>query len=381
MKSRRLQIMITGCLILVFALVTLAAACAKPAPSAPTTVTATTTETATVTKTASVKPITLKFSMWSAPGSAFDKCCMWPLDQIEQRSGGRVTWETYYLGNLIAAAEEIEGVGKGIADTAVLFCPMNRQASLLAGVCTCPGVPTSTGDFVADSHTYANKLWEMGKTSSECQDQFTQKGVKLAWVNGGIPRYILVGKGKPALTCPEDFKGHKVRALGDEGAIVEYFGGAAVGLSSKEEYEGLARGIVDYCVDNPVGAVPWRLEEVTDYWVPCVMGWASYFTIMNLETWNKLPDDIKAIFEEVAEETPDAAMKILADAGEPVAEKKFAEAGVEKLPWPDSEQAKIDQAAAPLAKKWAEQQEANGLPGKAVLNQWAKIWGREPYFK
>jgi len=111
-----------------------------------------------------------------------------------------------------------------------------------------------------------------------------------------------------------------------------------------------------------------------------VMGWASYFTIINLDTWNSLPPDIQKVFEEVAEENPDKFTQILVGEGEPAAEKVFEEAGVVKLDWPPEEQAKIDAAAAPLAKKWALDAEKRDLPGKAVLNQWFTLWGREPAF-
>jgi len=327
---------------------------------------------------ATAAPIKIKWACWSAPGSAFAKGCTWPLREIEKRTNGKVKFEEYFLGTLVPGTQEIQGVGKRIADMAVLFCPMNRNASLLAGVSTCPGVPTSTGDIVADSHMYANKLWEMGKTSKEVQDEFTKRNIKLAMVQGGVPRCLL--SAKIPFTKPEDFKGRRTRALGDEAKIIESFGGAGVGLTSAEEYEGLSRGIVDFCVDLPVGAVPWKLHEVIKYWVPMVMGWASYFTVINLDTWNSLPPDVQKVFEEVAEGYPDKFTEILVDQGEPAAEKVFEEAGVVKLDWPPEQQAKIDAAAAPFAKKWALDAEKRGSQGKTVLNQWFRVWGREPVF-
>jgi len=143
---------------------------------------------------ATAAPIKIKWANWSAPGSPFAKGCTWPLREIEKRTNGRVKFEEYFLGTLVPGTQEIQGVGKRIADMAVLFCPMNRNASLLAGVSTCPGVPTSTGDIVADSRKYANKLWEMGKTSKEVQDEFTKRNLKLAMVQGGVPRCLLSAK-------------------------------------------------------------------------------------------------------------------------------------------------------------------------------------------
>jgi len=320
----------------------------------------------------------LKWSCWSAPGSPFAKASTWPLREVEKRTNGRVKFEEYYLGTLVPGTQEISGVGKRMADTAVLFCPMNRETSLLAGVVTAPGVPVTTGDVTKDCYAMARNMHKMAKTSIEIQEDFAKKNLRLLWAQGGMPRSLLCAK--IPFKKVDDFKGRKTRALGDEAKMVKHFGGAAVGLTSAEEYEGLSRGIVDFCVDNPVGALPWKLQEVTKYWTPMVIGYATFFNIMNLDTWKALPKDIQQIFLDVAEEFPDKFTEIYAVDGHPYALKVFKEAGVTFLEWPKEEQAKLDAAATPLAKEWAEGVEKRGLPGKKVLNQWAEVWGRKPVF-
>lgn len=321
---------------------------------------------------------TLKWACWSVPGSPFAKASTWPLREIEKRTNGRVKFEEYYLGTLIPASQEVSGVSKKIADTAVLFCPLNRKTSLLAGIVTAPGVPVSSGDVIKDCYAMARNMHKLATTSKEIQEDFAKKNVKLLWAQGGMPRSLLCAK--IPFTKVTDFKGRKTRALGDEGRIVKHFGGAAVGLSSAEEYEGLSRGIVDFCVDNPTGAIPWKLEEVTKYWTPMVIGYATFFQIMNVDTWKALPKDIQQVFLKVAEEFPDKFTEIYGVQGHPYALKVFADAGVKTLEWPKQEQAKIDAAAAPMAKEWALGAEKRGVPAKKAVNQWAEIWGRKPLF-
>lgn len=94
---------------------------------------------------------------------------------------------------------------------------------------------------------------------------------------------------KPIKAMP-DMKGLKLvvgtRALGE---IIERLGGAPVQLQISEVYSAIQRGTVDG-VSTPWAAMtPFKLHEVTNYHLDVAFGQTPAFTMMNKDSYAKLP--------------------------------------------------------------------------------------------
>jgi TRAP-type C4-dicarboxylate transport system substrate-binding protein len=91
------------------------------------------------------------------------------------------------------------------------------------------------------------------------------------------------------ITGVQDLKGKKIRTFNQTLAdFVEGVGATAVNLSFPEVVPALQHGTVDCGItgSGPGNTAKWW--EVTSYLYPLVLGWAPYFSAVNLATWNHL---------------------------------------------------------------------------------------------
>jgi len=102
----------------------------------------------------------------------------------------------------------------------------------------------------------------------------------------------------------EDLKGKKIRTTGD--VMVEFLkqvGATPVSLPSVDVYTGLQRGTIDGVTLGYYLLKAYKWAEVTDYISLPETGSALALNIlMNLEAYNKLPDDLKKIVDDTAKE-------------------------------------------------------------------------------
>ena len=87
----------------------------------------------------------------------------------------------------------------------------------------------------------------------------------------------------------QDLKGKKIRSFNQTLAdFVEGVGATAVSLSFAEVVPALQHGTVDCGItgSGPGNSAKWW--EVTSYLYPLVLGWAPYFSAINVATWNRM---------------------------------------------------------------------------------------------
>ena len=86
---------------------------------------------------------------------------------------------------------------------------------------------------------------------------------------------------------------------------IKALGGVPVSLPITEVYLALQKGVVKGTLDRLGGLKGFRHAEVTKYIqvVTFIYPSAVFFNTMNLKTWNSLPDDIKKVFDDIADET------------------------------------------------------------------------------
>jgi len=148
----------------------------------------------------------------------------------------------------------------------------------------------------------------------------------------------------------EDLKGKKVRASGPYGLLLRNLGATPVLIASPEQYMAIQRGTIDGTLNPLYMAETYKLKEVIKYIILPPVGYGLGDTYVNLDAWNKLPDNLKAIVKQAA---VDAAMIYKSEYVELESAdiKKAEAAGVKVYTLPDSELAKIRKAAEPV---WAQ---------------------------
>jgi TRAP-type C4-dicarboxylate transport system substrate-binding protein len=151
-----------------------------------------------------------------------------------------------------------------------------------------------------------------------------------------------------------DLKGKKLRASGPYAALAQNLGASPVLIASPEQYMALQRGTIDGTLNPLYMAETYKLKEVIKYIILPPVGYGMGETYVNLEAWNKLPDDLKKI---VKQASIDAALKHYKpkyDELEGRDIKESEKAGVKVIHMSPEELSKIRKAAEPVWEEVAE---------------------------
>ena len=304
--------------------------------------------------------ITLKFATpyGAAVGLTAYQIAQW-VPGIEAATNGRVKIEMYEGGALLGTADMIDGTIAGITDigfTHIQYSPgvfpVTEALTLPLGV-TSPWVGTQLSfDFIEQ---FKPKEWDRLKLlslmSSGPSGLFTKKPVRTL----------------------EDLKGMIIRAPGPIGDVMDALGAVPRPIPYPEIYDAISKGVIDGVDISTQVLEDSKVAEVVDYvtfiW-PIAHPYTFYY-VMNLDTWNKLPADIQIIFDEFTKES------MLRDAGvnddEDFEGVEFArELGVEFIDLSPAEAARWIQAVEPVIEDYVETMVAAGWTETEVRG-WIKF--------
>lgn len=309
--------------------------------------------------------VMLKFSNWSVSTQSWGAANNDFLDKIQKRTKNKVTFQRFWLGSLIPARKEVDGIGKGVADIASVFSPFARSRLSLIDVGMLPATAESVDTFGADLLKLYKKVPAIGK-------QFEKWNLRFIAMLGGDPAYII---SREPIRKLADLKGKKIRVLGAGARVLKKLGVVPVGLASAECYEALERGTIDGVVMPSVGITVWKLHEAGKYLTHLPVYCNEFYFMMNKKKWDSLSPDVQKVFDEVAEETPAAFVKFRYEDYDKIYKQYLPKAGVEVIEIAPEELKKYRAVAAAEWDNWAEKQNKAGLPGTEVLNEWLKLRG------
>jgi len=169
-----------------------------------------------------------------------------------------------------------------------------------------------------------------------------------------------------------DLRGHKILAPGPSAAWLEGTGAVAVDGSLTTYYTQIQTGVADGVLTVLSGAPAYRIHEVAKYIT--LVGLGSQVTgalSVNLDTWNRLPEDVRAIIAELGPEYS----KLVADdliARYDAGIKRMQSEGAIVTELPTAEKLKWLAAMPDIATRWAEATEKRGIPAGDVLRAYMK---------
>jgi len=301
-----------------------------------------------------VEAIDLSYSIFFPPSHIQCKTAMAWAEEIEKRTQGRVKITVYAGGTLTKAPQCYEGVVNGISDLGMsCFAYTRGRFPLLEGLDLPLGYPNGmTATRIATEMVLKHQPKEVADTH-------------VLYIHAHGPGILATKKPVRSL---DDVSGLKVRATGLSSKIVESLGGAPVGMSQPETYEALQKGVVEatFC---PIETLKgWKQGEVIEYITDTsVIGYTTaMFVTMNLEAWNKLPEDLQKVFTDVSGEWVDMHGKAWDQAD--AEGKQFVEGlGREIIPLSDAEQLRWKEGVKPILEAYVAGAKEKGLPGDAFL--------------
>jgi TRAP-type C4-dicarboxylate transport system substrate-binding protein len=280
------------------------------------------------------------------------------LDEMKKKSGGNLDYTVYAGGALGKAPEHYDIVAKGLSDMGYFTAtftpgrfPLTDVLSLAAWV--------DGKDLAVD---IGNAVYDR-----VLKDEF--KDVKVLELNGCIQSYIWT---KKPVAKMEDLKGLKLRTPGGHQTnYVRSLGAEPVFMPPGDVYMAIETGTIDGIVTCPPVILAFKLHEVAKYGVVTTFGCVSEGMVMNMNTWNKLPEDQKKIVNELGT-NPFRASGGLTRSEYPKLIEEITKGGVKMVELPKDEAQRWYGQFQEVTRKWVADLEAKGLPAKkavAIMNE------------
>jgi TRAP-type C4-dicarboxylate transport system substrate-binding protein len=303
------------------------------------------------------KPIVLTYSSGYGENFSLSMADRWWAKEVEKRTGGKVKFEFYWSQGLAKIPESLEAVSTGLADISFFAVGyFGGQLPLLT--CSSNFYLTSKPDAVSKA------MMQMYETSPALKEELEKKN-NIRPINFAGTTPLIFGAGKP-WTSFDEFKGKKIRTFpGLEKPLAE-LGAIPVAISWGEIYVSLERGVIDAYTGTmwDLAAIG-RFHEKAPYIIDVGVGtYAMAGSFINLDTWNKLPDDVKQVMEEVAAEALAKQPELYMEADKRAYEI-YKGSEVKTITFSEEKQEALKNIAVPAQwERWIQDMEAKGLPGE-----------------
>ncbi len=291
--------------------------------------------------TPSGEKVNLTIAMWEGTEGAGSGPLRQLVQEWEEKSDGRITAEINYGAVMAPPGEHFDLAVTGVADVAWV----QPQYS--------PGLFPSTeivdlpvSGFTQEQMALAlAEMYEMGWFHDDLDETHV-----LCF--GAIGPYQLHMGKKVTVQSVSDLKNVKLRAGGGiHTEIVQRLGAVPVGMPAPEVYTSLDKGVIDgaYCPTDFI--ISFGTAPVLGSFTKIGIGGAMHTLVMNQDTYNNMPDDLRAIIDEVSPKyTP--IFGAIHDEWDIEAMEALEEEGAPVYDLSDADMQTIAESLAPMWDEW-----------------------------
>lgn len=290
-------------------------------------------------------------------------------DAVTEATDGRVTFTFYYDDTLIDANAEYQQLLSGVADIADVHRYANDGFNISeVWKSLTSGIPE---DAAVD---FSYRLYEEFDAIS---DEFKDVKVLAQGFNGGT-MYQLLTVNKE-VKQPSDMAGLTIWCEADWNGFVEKCGATPVNTPFSEVYSSLQKNMYDGMLIPTETLQSCNFAEVCKYCVKLNLSYASApGHLMNMDTWNSLPDDIKEIIdsEEIRSVVEKANVEGFKAAEEGAMEWAEETYGTKEVVLTDQQHDAFMELVKEANLEKAKELDSKGLPGTEIVEALAK-WTAE----
>lgn len=238
-------------------------------------------------------PITIKVGYIAGPEESYALGFVEYAEAVTEATDGRVKFDIYGGGELGGEREVIEQTTLGTVDMTL------ATTAPLAGFVPEVNVFDFPFLFEDEAHAYAALDGEVGQELLDRMEQANLKGIAF-WENG----FRHITNTKRAVRSPEDMTGLKMRSMESEitAETFKALGADPVPIAFPELYTSIEQGVIDGH-DNSYNVLEGTgIYEVTDYLSDVGIYYASASLVMNMDTFQSLPEDIQKTIVQLGKE-------------------------------------------------------------------------------
>jgi TRAP-type C4-dicarboxylate transport system substrate-binding protein len=252
-------------------------------------------ETPTTPAEPEVKTIKWRLSCFIPPSEMVALITKDWIKDVEEATDGRLVITDYWAESLVKYIGEFDAVAAGTADIAMPSCasigpqrfPLGRFGNLVFVYSSIPQV--------------AQTVLALLDEYEEFRDEFLP--TRPLWWNCVPGDCLLISTKKPVHTM-EDIQGMKICSTSAE--IIrglELMEAVPLSIGTGDRYSALETGVLDASLEEWNFTWIWKLHEVTKYrtYIPEWFRARNYPSLVNIESYNRLPEDVRQILDEVTD--------------------------------------------------------------------------------
>jgi len=279
--------------------------------------------------------------------------------EVEERTGGQVKINLHPGESLLGAREIFNGVAAGVADIGST-CPSYTPGMFpLTEVFELPGYQNinSVAASMTAHEGYKKIREQLGI------DEFSEVKILMFWATG--PGNIM---SKFPVRSLEDVQRLEIRAVGGSTAPVRVLGAVPHAMPMSESYLALDQGLVNSILGPNDILEGFRLAEVVNSLTRTPFLYNMVFVkVMNKKSWDALPAEVQAVFEELNDEFTLKYGKLFADASRQGLEYAKEQHGLEVIELSREEEERWLAHLTPIVDNWVKEKEAQNLPASEAV--------------
>jgi TRAP-type C4-dicarboxylate transport system substrate-binding protein len=271
-----------------------------------------------------------------------------------------IDWQESYGGSIVKPKGVLEGVKLGLGDIGIvttIFHSSKLPSQSLAAV---------TPFISSDARVVSKAIDEIAKEFPTMQQEFAKQNQVYLATGVVLNTYQLYSK-TPVKTA-SDLKGSKVAGAGTNLRYIQGIEGVAgVRGGLTDFYNMLSTGLVDHAMLWPEAATTFKIAEVGPYMSQVDFGAVNTKTVtVNDRFWNKLPDEVKSVLQEVAVEYRDHLANIAMERAEE-SRDAYVAAGGTIVTMTDEARKQWADSMPDLAREFADTLDQSGQPGTEMI--------------
>ncbi len=233
---------------------------------------------------------TLKWATTENEGTLRYKMLEKPImDLITEKTNGRIDFNVFYSGTLAGSGAIIKGCQDGVCDAGG------------DNINSYPGVFPYSELMCVPGVTLGSTFEEKYANIADYNEAYA---LEEAYGNGVYPLFTapavdVILMSKFEVTSTDSYNGNTVCCNGSYAPMFKDFGAATTWVVPPEQYEALRLNVMDATVNGAGPLSAFKLYEVLDYayYIPFATITSAYY--LSLSSYNSLPDDLKAILDEL----------------------------------------------------------------------------------
>jgi TRAP-type transport system periplasmic protein len=299
--------------------------------------------------------INLKFHS-SFGKSPLNMAAVWWMDEVEKRTKGKVKFTRIFGGALGKLTAQPENIKVGAFDVGNVSVVYNPGLYALSNVTSLPFIST-------DALVHAKAAHELHSTGA-ANDEFTKMNQK--YMFPGMWTKIQLMSHEPVRTIA-DLRKQKIRAHGGAAELLKTMGITVYGVPWGELPAAAERRVVTAgIIGAPVDAYAFGFGKIFKYWNQGD-DWFLFplTTVMNLDSWKKLPGDVRKVIEEVNAAMVVQGRKLMANLETKNGKLLAKQAKIAKF----QERDKLFAARDKTWQNWVDARKKEGKDGQAALDR------------